>query len=327
VAAHPAAAIAHSAKSVARGDDAPLHPTARLSAARLSTAAPSIAISYVSRSEGQGGQTAFAFTVSLSAPSSKRVSVDYQTADAGATAGSDYQAASGKLQFVPGETTKIITVLVNGDTIPEPTESFVIVLSRARNATIAESLGWGTILDDDGYVPPTPPPGPPPLDCHDGPYYPSECLTESMAATATAATMPSLTISDVSRSEGQGGQTAFVFTVSLSAPSSRIVSVNFSTADGTATRADNDYLRNSGTLKFAPGETTKTITVLVNGDTKIEATERFFVNLSRARNAVIAGRQGVGTILNDDDSSVGGGCSINNPCGPAEPDNGGESPY
>src|SRR3990172_8234387 len=65
VAAHPAAAIAHSAKSVARGDDAPLHPTARLSAARLSTAAPSLTISFVSRSEGQSGQTAFAFTVSL----------------------------------------------------------------------------------------------------------------------------------------------------------------------------------------------------------------------------------------------------------------------
>jgi hypothetical protein len=68
-------------------------------------------------------------------------------------------------------------VLVNGDTNPESTDSFLIDLSRARNATIADSRGWGTILDDDGYVPPPPPPPQPPgggEECTpDHPYYPN----------------------------------------------------------------------------------------------------------------------------------------------------------
>ena len=64
---------------------------------------------------------------------------------------------------------------------------------------------------------------------------------------------------------------------------------------------------------------TKTITVLIKGDTKPEANETFFLNLSRATNAAIADAQGVGTILNDDDGSVGGGCNANVPCDPLPP--------
>jgi hypothetical protein len=143
----------------------------------LPSANPALSISGVSLAEGHSGQTAFVFLVRLSAPSSKRVSVDYRTADASAVAGSDYQAVSGKLQFAPGETTKKITVLVNGDTNPESTDSFLIDLSRARNATIAVGRGWGNILDDDGYVPPPPPPPQPPgggEECTpDHPYYPN----------------------------------------------------------------------------------------------------------------------------------------------------------
>jgi hypothetical protein len=111
---------------------------------------------------------------------------------------------------------------------------------------------------------------------------------------------PVLFISDVSRLEGKNGRTAFTFTVTLSAPSDVPVTVNYATADGTATVADNDYLPSSGTLTFAPGETSKTITVWVNGDRKKEPDESFFVNLSRAVNAGLADTQGLGTIVNDD---------------------------
>src|SRR5262245_41813433 len=110
----------------------------------------------------------------------------------------------------------------------------------------------------------------------------------------------SISISDVTLAEGSSGQTAFVLTVSLSEASSKQVSVKYATANGTATAGSGDFVGKSGTLMFAPGETSKTITVRVNGDTSVEADEQFFVKLSAARNAVIADAQGVGTILNDD---------------------------
>jgi hypothetical protein len=77
------------------------------------------------------------------------------------------------------------------------------------------------------------------------------------------------------------------------------VTVNYATADGTAVQPS-DYTTASGTLTFAPGETSKTVTVNVNGDTSNEADETFFVNLSGASNATVSDAQGLGTIRNDD---------------------------
>ena len=111
---------------------------------------------------------------------------------------------------------------------------------------------------------------------------------------------PAISIGDVTLAEGNAGQTAFVFTVSLSEASSREVSVKYGTANGTAKTGDGDFVAKSGTLKFAPGETTKTITVQINGDRRWELNEHFFVNLSGAKNATLADAQGVGTILNDE---------------------------
>src|SRR5204863_5816284 len=104
---------------------------------------------------------------------------------------------------------------------------------------------------------------------------------------------------NVSVTEGNTGTTNAVFTVTLSAASSQTVTVDFATADGTAT-AGSDYVANSGTLTFNSGDITKTITVVVNGDTLNETNETFFVNLSNAVNATIADGQGLGTITNDD---------------------------
>jgi chitinase len=130
---------------------------------------------------------------------------------------------------------------------------------------------------------------------------------------------PAISISDVALAEGHSGQTAFVFTVSLSEASSKEVSLKYATANGTARKGDGDYIGAKGTLKFAPGETTKTITVLVNGDNKVESDEQFFVNLSQARNATIADARGIGTVLNDDPLYGGGGCSIYLPCTDPDP--------
>jgi len=111
---------------------------------------------------------------------------------------------------------------------------------------------------------------------------------------------PSIRITDVTQSEGQRGTTYFVFTVTLSGSYTAPVTVNFATADGTAKRSNNDYAAASGTLTFAPGETTKFIVVQVIGDRKKEANETFYINLSGAVNASIFDGVGLGTILNDD---------------------------
>jgi uncharacterized repeat protein (TIGR01451 family) len=128
--------------------------------------------------------------------------------------------------------------------------------------------------------------------------------------TATATTLmkeptPNLSINDVTMNEGNSGTTTFMFTVTLSPSSSQTVTVNYATADGTAT-APSDYTAISSTpLTFAPGETTKTVNVLVNGDTTVEPDEAFTVNLSgNSANSNISDAQGVGTITNDDGATV-----------------------
>jgi len=99
--------------------------------------------------EGTSGAVGtLTFTVGLSAPSSQTITVNYTTADGIATAGLDYQAASGTLTFAPGETTKMIPVPIVGDTLSEGNESFALKLSGA-NVTIVKDTGVGTITNDD----------------------------------------------------------------------------------------------------------------------------------------------------------------------------------
>jgi probable HAF family extracellular repeat protein len=111
--------------------------------------------------------------------------------------------------------------------------------------------------------------------------------------------VPSIRINDVERSEGRNGATAFAFTVQLSVPTTSAVRVNFATANGTAL-AGSDYSAASGALVFNPGETSKTVTVLVNGDRTREADEQFTVNLSSAEGGTLFDAQGAGIIRNDD---------------------------
>jgi hypothetical protein len=122
---------------------------------------------------------------------------------------------------------------------------------------------------------------------------------------AAQATPPSrVSIGDVRMTEGNSGQTAFQFTVSLDQPQAASVTVGYSTADGTAS-APSDYVAAAGAVTFAPGETAKTVTVAVNGDTTVEPDETFNFNLSNPiGNATIADGQGVGTIVNDDQAAT-----------------------
>jgi len=115
----------------------------------------------------------------------------------------------------------------------------------------------------------------------------------------------SIYISDVQVEEGNDGSTTeAVFTVSLSTPVAAPVTVDFATADGTAT-AGTDYSAVDGTLTFAPGETVQEILVPILGDDVVEGDETFFVNLSNPVNDVIADGQGAGTIWDDDSTGKG----------------------
>ena len=217
--------------------------------------------------EGDGGIQYAAVNVSLSAATAKTVQVSYNTVDGTAKAGSDYTAASGKLTFAPGEISKSILLAVRGEELVESKENFFVNLSGARQAKIADGQAVVTIVDDDD-------------------------------------NRPRVSIDDVWARDGDAGTTLYTFTVTLSSPLGEAVTVNYATADRTATAADGDYLATSGTLTFAPLETTRTITVEVIGNaTNPIATvnsgfvETFYVNLTGASgNAQLIDGQGVGTI-------------------------------
>ena len=110
---------------------------------------------------------------------------------------------------------------------------------------------------------------------------------------------PAASVGDVSVAEGNAGTTTMSVPVTLSAPSTLPVSVSYSTTDGTAV-APGDYTTASGTLAFKAGETTKSITVSVVGETAVESDETLTVTISSPVNATIAKATATGTITNDD---------------------------
>lgn len=224
-------------------------------------------VNAVSVNEGDVGTTNAFITVSLNIAIGQTVTVNYQTLAMTATSGVDFQPVSGSLTFPPGVTARIVTVPIIGDTIDEPDETFRLSLSNAVNAAIAVSNNPPVvlILDDD-----------PP---------------------------PAVVVDDIGVIGGTSGTTDAVFTLSLSSKSGRQLSVNFATADGTAT-AGSDYQSATGTVVFNAGETSKTVTVLVNGDVIDEPIENFFLNLSGAVNATVADAQGMATIGNASSTGV-----------------------
>jgi len=79
------------------------------------------------------------------------------------------------------------------------------------------------------------------------------------------------------------------------------VTMSCRTVDGTAKTSDGDYIAKTGTLTFAVGETTKTITIEVKGDSKREANETFYLDLfGLSSNGLFTKSRGVGSIMNDD---------------------------
>ncbi len=230
-------------------------------------AAPAFVINDVTQAEGNAGQTAFNFTVTKVGQTAFPASVVFSTADGTAASGSDYAATSGTLSFAAAETSKTVTVQVNGDTAVEGNETFFVNLQSATNASIADSQGLGTITNDDTGVP-----------------------------------LGSVQFSAGAQSVGEAGLSAAVTVTrtDTSAPAS----VDYATGGGTAD-GKKDYTLALGRLDFAPGEGSKTITVLVTDDVFAEGDETLNVTLSNPVGVSLGATSTAVVTITDNDAVTG----------------------
>ena len=227
---------------------------------------PAVSVSNAEATENGDG-TPITFTLSLSEPSGRDVTVPYSTADGigdgAATAGSDYVAVSNATETIrAGRTTATVDVDLVDDDDEEDVEQFQLVLADPANASLGDGIGVGTILDDDG---------------------PVQILVDDAAEVY----------------EGDG---AAMFTVRLSRAADDEVTVNYSTSDDTAKAGEDYTAATAQPLAFAAGETSETVTVALVDDTTAEDTETFGLVLSGpSTNATLGEDTATGTILDDDD--------------------------
>ena len=214
------------------------------------------------------------FTVTISRTPAVDVTVDWATADGSAASGSDYTEADGTVTFAAGASAlaKSFTVTIREDSLDEPEEQFTVALSNAAGASIAASADTATvtITDDD---------------------------------------VPALSIPEyVHGTEGVAGG-MMNFPVTLSLASALEITVDYATADGTGVgavppaTAPSDYLAATGTLSFAPGDTTRTIAVELVDDPDHESRrESFTVALSNPSATAVLGTAKVATgVIQDND--------------------------
>jgi hypothetical protein len=210
--------------------------------------------------------TSGTFTVRRTgAGTSSALTVFYQ-AEGTATNGKDYQALTGSVIIPAGRSSATITVTPIDDGIVEEGNETVVLQLQAD---AAYSLGT------------------------------SKSTTVTIIDKILSSPTPAVSVSDVQVIEGNSGTINAVFVVTLSSASSQTVMVSYHTADNTA-QAGSDYVSKTSSLTFNPGEVSKNITVVINGDTVPEANETFLLILSGATNASVTGNRGVGTIVNDD---------------------------
>ena len=211
---------------------------------------------------GSESNSSISATISRTGDLSIASSVSYATSDGTAIAGADYTATSGTLAFAAGESSKTISVPLINDNIFEGSETFNLTISSPTVNTVLSypSLATMTIFDND--------------------------FQPSVAPANTIVNEPPVT-----------GSSFAVFNVTLTNPTTQTATVAYSTLNGTAT-AGSDYTAVSGTLTFNPLETTKTVSVPVNGDDLNEGDETFFLRLSNPSNASISFSQATAVIKN-----------------------------
>jgi hypothetical protein len=224
---------------------------------------PTLSINDIVVNEGQSGATPMNFTASLSQPSALPVTFLASTLNVSALSTSDFVPLTAALITIPaGETSAVVPIQANGDTTPEPHEKFKVFLASPIGAVLGDGAGFGYLANDD----------------------------------------IGISIDNVTKFEGPAGtNTIYTFTVSLSSASASTIGVTASTVNWTAS-SGSDYAAKSVLMSFAPGQTTKTMTVVVRGDATKENGEKFFVHLTNPTGpgAVITSSLGMGLIKNDD---------------------------
>ena len=266
---------AATANGTIRNDDSPAGP----STVRITTVDPGSA----SKNEGStGGTTEFTFKViregDKSLPSTVGWAIDFGNGATSSDA-SDFVSTSGNVSFTAGQTEQILTVQVRADTVPENNEFFFVKLTSATNATVDQfnNSAGGFIQNDD--------------------------------VTATAPVI-SIIADDLDNPEGTGpGTSPFTFTLKRNGDLTAQSTVNY-IVEGTGSSPADPYVDLSNGLPtavtFAPGEDSKTITLLASRDAANEPDETFRVRIYSPTNGTLNPNQTTvaGTIRNDDAAAL-----------------------
>lgn len=232
--------------------------------------APSLSISDVIVREGHGA----VFTITLSPASTSTVTVNVINADGSAIAGSDYQSIfpGGSVTFHPGDTTRLLAIGVNNDSVAEGNETFFINLSSPVNANIADDQGMATIIDAGSSLP-------------------------TIQLNTTLLT-------------GTEECTGVNVTVTRAGDSSGVMTVDYATSDGTVqftttgvAQQKTDYTLALGTLTFEAGVTSKSFPVLITEDSYVEGTEALTITLSNATGGAVLASPNIAALRILDDST------------------------
>ena len=230
---------------------------------------PALSINDISVSEGNVGPVSATFTVTLSSPAlAGGVSFDIATADGTATvANNDYAANALVAQVIAAnQTTYAFTVLITGDAVDEPNETYFVNIANVVGATVTDAQGLGTIVNDD-----------------------------AVGATLSIATPAAI-------SEGDAGSVPQNFTVMLGNPLASDLAFTATTTPGTATATDFTALAGA-TFTIVGGQTSTLVPVAILGDLNIESTESYTLTIATADpRATLTQAVATGTI-NDNDAA------------------------
>jgi CSLREA domain-containing protein len=250
--------------------------------------------------EGNSGSANVNVPVTLSQDSPQDITFNFQTADGTATAGSDYTASSGQVTIPAGQTTANIPLSVLGDTLSESDETFTIRFLNSVNGKLPQTEFEVRIVNDDS-------PDASTLQFGNGSLNVSEGASTSDA-------LKSL-VSDLSVPPAAGANSLAV-TVTRTGNLNEPATVDYETRPDTsfagcevsngAASERCDFTTTLGTLRFAPGEASKTFNVFITDDAYREGTETFTVALTNPTGTGVAlgGTNTLTVTVTDDDTGA-----------------------
>ncbi len=250
-------------------------------------ATPTVSISDFTLTEGTGGPSEATLSVELmgTPPTSPGdMWVDWATEAGSAQENLDFQPVGGRLDFFDGALQQI-TVAVVADNLIEANETFsVSLIDHSPTVTLDKSVGTVTILDDDAATP-----------------------------------QPTVHLADAQLAEGDDGQTVIELRALVAPEASTISFVSVRTVDGTATTADGDYVEHTGRLRFGPGDSEQKFQISIQGDTRLEDDEQFFVELFDPAGLALPAEPRATVTIRNDDPDPGGGDGGGDGGDPANP--------